>query len=97
LNKLEQHNPDAIQALVQKISSLTQENSSLAQDNSFLRDEVVQLSKKIEELGNERFEIVHALHMVMIKVSHELEKASEVNITLVAEAVVEIQGVFEGF
>jgi aspartate oxidase len=93
LNKLEQHNPDAIQTLVQKISSLTQENSSLAQDNSFLR----QLSKKIEELENERFEIVHAAHMVMIKVRHELEKASEVNITLVAEAVVEIQGVFYGF
>jgi delta 1-pyrroline-5-carboxylate dehydrogenase len=93
LNKLEQHNPDAMQALVQKISSLTQENSSLAQDNSFLR----QLSKNIEELENERFEIVHAAHMVMIKVRHELEKASEVNITLVAEAVVEIQGVFYGF
>jgi hypothetical protein len=90
LNKLEQHNPDAMHALVQKISSL-------AQDNSFRKDEIVQLSKKIEELENERFEIVHAFHMVMIKVRHELEKASEVNITLVAEAVVEIQGVFEGF
>jgi predicted nuclease with TOPRIM domain len=97
LNKLEQHNPDARHALVQKISSLTQENSSLAQDNSFRKDEIVQLSKKIEELENERFEIVHAFHMVMIKVRHELEKASEVNITLVAKAVVEIQGVFEGF
>jgi predicted nuclease with TOPRIM domain len=97
LSKLEQHNPDAIQALVQKISSLTRENSSLAQDNSFLRDEIVQLSKKIEELENKRFKILHAFHMVMIKVRHELEKASEVNITLVAEAVVEIQGVFEGF
>jgi predicted RNase H-like nuclease (RuvC/YqgF family) len=75
--QLEQHNPDAMQAL--------------KHENSSLKNEIIQLSNEIKKIERERLEIVDAFHKGMEKIEHTFEKIKENNNALLAKMLVEMQ------